>query len=66
MDKALSESLDKYITGNYGEDQLTEGNCEICGEIFDDAGPHEMDDMYVCTACFSHAVDQAEYAKGDR
>lgn len=37
MDRQMSESLDRWITGNYGEDSI-KGNyfCLECGECVDD------------------------------
>lgn len=31
MDKIMSDALDRYITGNYGEDQFDD-SCIECGE----------------------------------
>jgi hypothetical protein len=31
-DRRLDESCDRYITGNYGEDQIQFEECKTCGE----------------------------------
>lgn len=47
-----SAALDRYITGNYGEDQFNRGgwDCEKCGPdkyIGEDEGDH----AYQCNSC---------------
>jgi len=55
--------LDKYITGNYGQDQFTDMfECESCGEWTPDdetfwLGDGVIKDAKVCEMCHDKCVD---------
>jgi hypothetical protein len=52
MDGHMSESLDRWITGNYGEDQFGPwGCCPACGasqEDAEDVSTKDEPDHYLC------------------
>jgi len=54
MDKRMSESLDRYITGNYGEDQFRGDELEVC-ECEDDS----------CEICNPTITEEDEYCDED-
>ena len=64
MDRSMKASLDRYITGNYGEDQLDQleelgglTDCPVCGapdilhEEFDRITEAMTNDDEFCTRC---------------
>ena len=56
MTEINKEELDRHITGNYGEDQITTGFCEICDKFlsekeFSDSKCSKCDNAF-CDLCY--------------
>jgi len=49
MDRQMSESLDRFITGNYGEDSVKELVCSYDGTSAEDMG--ELESGWQCPTC---------------
>ena len=54
IDKRMSESLDRWITGNYGEDQFIGDNLELC-ECEDES----------CEICNPQITEEEEFCNDD-